>query len=124
MLLLIASLVVVAIGFLVALQLYVLSPRRVEDIGEPRTPIHAFLINAWYFDRLYDRAIVQPIYALSVFAARVLDLGVIDGLVNLAGRAVVGWAGAMRRLQTGYTVNYALTMLAGAVLIVGFLLAR
>src|SRR5438093_412433 len=37
---------------------------------------------------------------------------------------VVGWAGAMRRLQTGYTVNYALTMLAGAVLIVGFLLAR
>ncbi|PYM15928.1 MAG: hypothetical protein DMD81_13825 [Candidatus Rokuibacteriota bacterium] len=41
MLLLIASLVVVAIGFLVALQLYVLSPRRVEDIGEPRTPIHA-----------------------------------------------------------------------------------
>ena len=124
MLLLIASLVVVAIGFLVALQLYVVSPRRVEDIGEPRTPIHAFLINAWYFDRLYDRAIVQPIYALSVFAARVLDLGVIDGLVNLAGRAVVGWAGAMRRLQTGYTVNYALTMLAGAVLIVGFLLAR
>jgi len=30
----------------------------------------------------------------------------------------------MRRLQTGYTVNYALTMLAGAVAIVAFLLSR
>jgi len=30
----------------------------------------------------------------------------------------------MRRLQTGYVMNYALTMLAGAVLVVAFLLSR
>jgi hypothetical protein len=30
----------------------------------------------------------------------------------------------MRRLQTGYAVNYALTMLVGAVVLVAFLLAR
>jgi hypothetical protein len=44
--------------------------------------------------------------------------------VNGLGRAVVAWAQSLRRLQTGYVVNYALTMLAGAVAIVGFLLAR
>ena len=53
-----------------------------------------------------------------------LDLGIIDALVNLTGRAVVGWAAAFRQLQTGYVVNYALTMLIGAVLVVGFLLTR
>jgi hypothetical protein len=40
------------------------------------------------------------------------------------GRAVVGWARGFRRLQTGYVVNYALTMLVGAVALVGFLLTR
>jgi NADH-quinone oxidoreductase subunit L len=68
--------------------------------------------------------IVRPLFALSAFLARVVDLGMIDGLVNGVGRAVVGWAGALRQLQTGYVVNYALTMLAGAVLILVFLLSR
>jgi NADH-quinone oxidoreductase subunit L len=59
-----------------------------------------------------------------VFLARVFDLRVIDGLVNGVARTVVAWAAGMRRIQTGYTVNYALTMLAGAVAIVAFLLSR
>jgi hypothetical protein len=33
-------------------------------------------------------------------------------------------ASLLRGLQTGYTVTYALTMLVGAVLLVGYLLAR
>jgi hypothetical protein len=44
--------------------------------------------------------------------------------VNAIGRAVLGWSAGFRRLQTGYVVNYALTMLVGAVLMVGFLLTR
>ena len=69
--------------------------------------------------------IVRPLLALSVFLARVVrPRRSIDGLVN--GSAARWWRGrrAMRRLQTGYTVNYALTMLAGAVAVVAFLLSR
>ena len=44
--------------------------------------------------------------------------------VNALGRAVVAGAAGLRRLQTGYTVNYALTMLAGAVAIAVYLLTR
>jgi len=40
---------------------------------------------------------------------------VIDGHRH-AWRAVVWWSAGLRRLQTGYVVNYALTMLAGAVI--------
>jgi NADH-quinone oxidoreductase subunit L len=122
--LLILSVVVVTAGVVLAWVMYIATPPRPALIGEARTPIHALLLNAYYVDWLYDRAIVRPLYALSVFLARVVDLGIIDGLVNLTGRAVVGWAATIRQLQTGYVVNYALTMLVGAVLVVGFLLTR
>jgi NADH-quinone oxidoreductase subunit L len=97
---------------------------RAEAIGRPRTFVHRLLLNAWYVDWLYDRLVVRPLFALSGFLASVIDLRVIDGAVNGVGRAVVTWASGFRRLQTGYVVNYALTMLAGAVAIVGFLLVR
>ncbi len=122
--LLILSVVVVAAGITLAWFMYMSTPVRPEAIGRPRTPLHAFLLNAWYVDRLYDAAIVRPLFALSEFLARVFDLGVIDGVVNGLGRAVAGWAGALRQAQTGYVVNYALTMLAGAVLVLAFLLSR
>jgi len=54
----------------------------------------------------------------------VFDVEVIDGLVNLVGRATVAGAGLLRKAQTGYTATYALTMLVGALLLVGFFLAR
>jgi NADH-quinone oxidoreductase subunit L len=122
--LLILSVIVVAAGVVLAWVMYIATAPRPALIGQPRTPIHALLLNAYYVDWLYDRAVVRPISAISVFLARVVDLRIIDGLVNLTGRAVVGWATAFRQLQTGYVVNYALTMLVGAVLVVGFLLTR
>src|SRR5437867_6396801 len=122
--LLVLSVVVVAAGLLLAWFMYMAAPVKAETIGQPRTVIVRLLLNAWYVEWLYDRAIVRPLYALSVFLARVFDLGVIDGLVNGLGRAVVWWSAGLRRLQTGYVVNYALTMLAGAVIFVAYFLAR
>ena len=121
--LLVLSVVVVAAGVVLAWYMYMTTPVRPETIGRARTPLHAFLLNAWYFDWLYDRAIVRPYFALCELFRR-FDLRVIDGLVDLVGRIVVAWSVGLRRVQTGYVVNYALTMLAGAVVIVGFLLSR
>jgi NADH-quinone oxidoreductase subunit L len=117
--------VVVSLGGLVlAAVMYWSSPGHVASVEDRPHPVRALLLNAYYVDALYDRAFVRPFFALSGFLARIFDLGVIDGLVNLVGRATVAGAGLLRRVQTGYTVTYALTMLAGAVLLVGFLLAR
>jgi NADH-quinone oxidoreductase subunit L len=118
------SVLVAAAGIAVAWQRYIATPVRAETIGRPRTALQALLLNAYYVDQLYDRIVVQPLLAAFVFLARTFDLGVIDGLVNLIGRSMVAWAASLRRLQTGYVVNYALTMLAGAVVLIGFLLAR
>jgi NADH-quinone oxidoreductase subunit L len=122
--LLVLSVIVVFAGILLAWFVYGAAPVRADEIGRPRTVVHRLLLNAWYVDWLYDRAIVRPLFALSAFFAQLVDARVVDGAVNGLGRAVMAWAQSLRRLQTGYVVNYALTMLAGAVAIVGFLLAR
>jgi NADH-quinone oxidoreductase subunit L len=118
------SVVVVVAGFGLALHRYKLTPVKAERVGQPSTPIRALLLNAYYVDALYDRVLVRPLYTLSSGLARVFDLGVLDGIVNGLGRGVAAGAAGLRQLQTGYIVSYALTMLAGAVLIVAFLLVR
>jgi NADH-quinone oxidoreductase subunit L len=121
---LIISVVVVMAGIVLAWTRYGARAVRPELIGQPRTALHRLLLNAYYVDWVYDRVFVQPLFALSRFSATVIDQRVIDGAVNLLGRAVLGWAAGFRRLQTGYVMNYALTMLAGAAVVVGFLLSR
>ncbi|HEV8586234.1 MAG TPA: NADH-quinone oxidoreductase subunit L [Methylomirabilota bacterium] len=122
--LLVLSAVVVAAGIVLAWFMYMATPVKADAIGRPSTPLMRLLLNAWYVDWLYDRAIVRPLYALSVVLANAFDLGVIDGIVNGLGRAVAWGSAGLRRLQTGYVVNYALTMLAGAVIFVAYFLSR
>ena len=52
-----------------------------------------------------------------------LDNKGIDGLVNGIAAGVGGGSGRLRRLQTGFVRSYALSMLTGAVLVVGAFLA-
>src|SRR2546427_677726 len=124
LMLLVMAVAVFAAGVALAWVRYMASPVRADEIGRPKTALHRWLLDAYYVDALYDRLIVRPLLALSEFLARVFDLWLIDGLVNALGRAVVAGATRLRRIQTGFTVNYALTMLGGAVAIVVFLLSR
>jgi NADH-quinone oxidoreductase subunit L len=121
---LLLSVIVFGAGGVLAFSMYRQSPVRPEAIGQPRSWVHALLLNAWYVDWIYDRIIVQPIYALSIALAQIFDPKIVDGIVNGIGRAVSAWGAGLRRLQTGYVANYALTMLAGAVIVVAFFLAR
>ncbi len=43
--------------------------------------LHAFLVHKWYFDELYQAALVRPALALARFASN-FDRWIIDGLVN------------------------------------------
>jgi NADH-quinone oxidoreductase subunit L len=122
--LLVLSVIVVVAGIALAWLMYVSRPVRAEAIGRGQTKVERFLLNAWYIDWLYDRAIVRPMYALCLALAFLFDVKVVDGIVNGIGRVVTAWAAGLRQLQTGYTVNYALTMLAGAVIFIAFFLVR
>ena len=121
---LLVSVLVAVAGVFFAWVMYGRRPVKAEEIGEPRNALHTLLLNKYYVDELYDAAIVNPLLRLFRWSARVFDLRVIDGIVNGVGSMVVGWARSLRRVQTGFVMNYALTMLLGALAVVAFLLAR
>jgi len=118
------SVVVAVAGVLLAWLMYGRRPVKAEEIAVPKNALHSLLLHKYYVDELYDAVFVRPLFALSGWCARVFDLGVIDGAVNGIGRLVVAWAQGLRRVQTGFVMNYALGMLVGAVAIVAFLLSR
>ena len=122
--LLVLSALVAIAGVALAWFVYGRAPVRAASIGVARNPVHKLLLEKYYVDELYDALFVKPIYQLSLFFARVFDPGVIDGLVNGVASAIAGWARGLRRVQTGFVMNYALAVVLGAVAVVAYLLAR
>jgi NADH-quinone oxidoreductase subunit L len=83
------------------------------------------LRRAWYVDdTIYPALIEHPGLALSNFSADVIDQEVIDGTVNGVGLLVRDAGGQLRKLQTGYVRNYALTVAAGTVAVLAWFLVR
>ncbi|HYS92783.1 MAG TPA: NADH-quinone oxidoreductase subunit L [Candidatus Acidoferrales bacterium] len=116
------SVIAALAGVFVAWLVYGRGQVDASKIGVPTNPLHRLLLNKYYVDEIYDALIVKPIYRLCLWCAQVFDVKVIDGLVNGVATAVVAWALGLRRIQTGYVMNYALGMLLGAVALVAFLL--
>ena len=79
------------------------------------------LHNKWYVDELYDRIVVQPILRVSRFAWRVIDQGIVDGIVNGVGNLTraLGWFGSL--FQTGAVNTYALILTIGVIVILGYI---
>ena len=80
--------------------------------------LYRLFLNLWYIDRIYDAVIVRPFILLGHFLNTVVERFVINGIVDGSALAVRGSAGDLRRVQSGYVRNYALSILFGAVLVV------
>jgi NADH-quinone oxidoreductase subunit L len=80
----------------------------------------------WQFwhDWFHDTVIVGGFNLISRLLSVQIDLGVIDRTANGLAQGVGGAAGALRRLQTGFVRNYALAVLLGVVVILGYLIFR
>jgi NADH-quinone oxidoreductase subunit L len=84
----------------------------------------AFLQRVWYWDDFYDLVFGRPAQRLAAFCAWVIDARVIDGAVNGTAHLVKSAATSARKLQTGYTRNYALGIALGMALLVAFMVSR
>jgi NADH-quinone oxidoreductase subunit L len=80
----------------------------------------------WRFwhDWFHDTVIARSFQRLTQFLAKPVDLGVIDGIANGLANATVRLGGSLRRVQTGFVRNYALSVFLGVVLIIGYLILR
>jgi NADH-quinone oxidoreductase subunit L len=89
--------------------------------SQPLRRMPVLLENKYYVDEIYDAAIINPILGVSREGLwKIFDLGVIDGVIYLIGRTVVGFGRIGRHLQTGFVRGYAAIILAGALIIIGY----
>jgi NADH-quinone oxidoreductase subunit L len=80
----------------------------------------------WHFwhDWFHDKLIFGTYNWLTDRLAKQIDLGLIDGIANGLGTTAKRLSASLRRVQTGYVRNYALSIILGVIIILGYLLLR
>jgi NADH-quinone oxidoreductase subunit L len=93
--------------------LYILRPGSTAWLIDRFGAIHKFLLHKWYFDEAIDVLVVRPALAVGSFCSRVLEPGVVQGIVVGTVDVVRGAGVVVRTLQSGFVRAYALLLVAG-----------
>ncbi len=117
----ILSLAIAVAGIVVALRFYRWRPEIPARMVERYPKAYRVLLNKYYVDELYDAIFVEPIRNGSVWLWRKFDDLTIDGSVNGVAAVVRVGSLVLRRVQTGYVMNYVLSFIVGVVAILGYL---
>ena len=120
-----APTIAMALGLVTAWYFYIRNPLVPFGLAKRFRGAHQFLLNAWYFDALYDALFVRPAKRLGRFLWKTGDGTIIDGLGpdGISAR-VIDITNRVVKLQSGYIYHYAFVMLIGvAALITYFLFA-
>jgi NADH-quinone oxidoreductase subunit L len=109
-----APTIMMVIGLLVAAYFYLFRPDIPEALARDQGVLYRFLLNAWYFDRIYDFIFVRPALWLGRVFWKGGDGFVIDGFgPDGVSARVLDVTRNVVRLQTGYLYHYAFAMLIG-----------
>jgi len=119
------SILIAFLGIGFAYIFYVARPKLADDVAETARGIYRVFANKWYVDEVYDTYIVRPIKLVSDLVLwRWIDIKVIDGFVNQIAQVIGRGSDILRRVETGVIQNYALSMIFGVVVLVGYFLWR
>ena len=121
----VAPTIAMALGLVTAWYFYIRNPLVPFGLAKRFRGAHQFLLNAWYFDALYDALFVRPAKRLGRFLWKTGDGTIIDGLgPDGVSARVIDITNRVVKLQSGYIYHYAFVMLIGvAALITYFLFA-
>ncbi len=123
--LIVVSSILALAGIAIAARLYLRRPEIPARLAAGFPGVYRFLVNKGYVDEVYDEVCVQPLKMLSENVLwKGLDATVIDGAVNGTATIVAETGAIVRHVQTGSVRAYALSILLGAVLMVGYYLWR
>jgi len=111
------------VGIGLAFYAYLRRPETASRLADQFPRLYRFLLNKGFVDELYDEVLVEPTKVLAEGALwRAIDATIIDGAVNGAAVIVGEAGGALRKVQTGSMRAYAVWVLLGVVVIVGYYL--
>jgi NADH-quinone oxidoreductase subunit L len=112
------SLIMALAGIFLAYAMYCVKWISPEKIGSAFKPLYIMLSRKYWMDELYENVIVKTILYNGIFRVMaVFDYSVVDGTVNGAARGTALAGGALRKLQTGQTQLYVISIAIGAVAI-------
>ncbi|MGB2628939.1 MAG: NADH-quinone oxidoreductase subunit L [Candidatus Acidiferrum sp.] len=141
-----ASVIVAGLGIWLAYQLFIVKPKLHHKIAAAWPRLHNVLLHKYYVDEIYDALFVNRTKDLSItlglLDAKVIDgvaingVGwltrflstlsmwwdkwIIDGLVNLVAKFTRSLSVPVRMLQTGVFSSYAMWMLLGLAILLGY----
>lgn len=114
------SVAIAIVGIFIAWIMYIKNPELPGKFVARFEGVHRVIFNKWYIDELYDFLFVNPCKKIGTFLWRGFDVKVVDGAVNGCAWIIKGIGTGLRYTQSGYLYNYAMVMVIGVVVIVGF----
>ncbi len=111
-------------GIGIAYFLYRLRTSKPAEIARRVPALYDLVYHKYYVDEIYEWAVVRRVVDGSVWLWQMFDALFIDGIVNGIADGVRSAGDRVRRLQAGIVGGYAFSLLAGAVLLVGYILYR
>jgi NADH-quinone oxidoreductase subunit L len=120
LLLMVGSVLIGLGGIGLALFMYLKRPDLPGKFTAKFSGLHKAVYNKWYIDELYDFLFVNPLKRSGMFLWKGFDVCIVDGVVNGIGRVTTLVSSGLRYTQTGMTQHYAMWMVIGVVMIVGF----
>lgn len=120
--LMVISVIVAISGILLATKYY---KKKTTLVDKERQLGGAYKLayNKFYVDELYDNTVVKPTYAVSnSFLYKIFDVQIVDGIVNGFASLVGAGGSVFRKIQTGIVQNYAIVIVVGILLAMGYVI--
>jgi NADH-quinone oxidoreductase subunit L len=118
------SVAIALCGIGLAYFLYRVRIGKPAEIAKRWPTLYDVVYHKYYIDEFYEWAVIRRIVNMSTGLWQMFDALFIDGIVNGAADLVRAAGDRVRRLQGGVVGGYAFSLLAGAVLLVGYILYR
>jgi NADH-quinone oxidoreductase subunit L len=118
------SVAIALCGIGLAYFLYRVRTGKPAEIASRWPTLYDVVYHKYYVDEFYEWAVIRRIVNMSTGLWQMFDALFIDGIVNGAADLVRAAGDRVRRLQGGVVGGYAFSLLAGAVLLVGYILYR
>ena len=105
-------------GIAISYFLYVMRPELPGKFASALGGVYTLVYNKYFVDEAYDAAVVSPmIQGSESLLWKIVDKGMIDGIVNGMGSQAQSIGGVLRRMQSGNIRSYATWILVGSVVL-------
>jgi len=118
------SVAIALCGIGLAYFLYRVRTGKPAEIAKQWPTLYDVVYHKYYVDEFYEWAVIRSVVNFSTRLWQMFDALFIDGIVNGVAGLVRTAGDRVRRLQGGVVGGYAFSLLAGAVLLVGYILYR